>query len=85
MIGSRPSRRLDAQGLFEDFPDRYIGQRARSFNFFIAAIIVVTVAVVHSAPFVDKQPGIIVLGQVSGDVSIFDRPGPINVRLERMD
>ena len=28
-------------------------------------------------------PGIIVLGQVSGDVSIFDRPGPVNVRLER--
>jgi hypothetical protein len=31
------------------------------------------------------QPGIIILGQVSGDVSIFDRPGPVTVRLERAD
>jgi hypothetical protein len=31
------------------------------------------------------MPGIIVLGQVSGDVSIFDRPGPVTVRLERAD
>jgi hypothetical protein len=30
-------------------------------------------------------PGIIVLGQVTGDVSIFDRPGPITVRIERSD
>jgi hypothetical protein len=30
------------------------------------------------------QPGIIVLGRVTGDVSIFDRPGPVTVRLERM-
>ncbi|RWM22041.1 MAG: hypothetical protein E5X53_24340 [Mesorhizobium sp.] len=30
-------------------------------------------------------PGIIVLGQVTGDVSIFDRPGPIAVRVERTD
>ncbi len=28
-------------------------------------------------------PGIIVLGQVSGDVSIFDRPGPVTVRIEQ--
>lgn len=30
-------------------------------------------------------PGIIVLGQVTGDVSIFDRPGPVTVRVERTD
>jgi hypothetical protein len=30
-------------------------------------------------------PGIIVLGQVTGDVSIFDRPGPVTVRVERAD
>ena len=29
------------------------------------------------------QPGIIVLGRVTGDVSIFDRPGPVTVRVER--
>ena len=29
------------------------------------------------------QPGIVILGDVSGDVSIFDRPGPVTVRLER--
>jgi hypothetical protein len=29
------------------------------------------------------QPGIIILGQVHGDVSIFDRPGPVTVRIER--
>jgi hypothetical protein len=29
------------------------------------------------------QPGIIILGQVTGDVSIFDRPGPVAVRIER--
>ena len=29
------------------------------------------------------QPGIILLGQVTGDVSIFDRPGPVTVRVER--
>lgn len=28
------------------------------------------------------QPGIIILGQVTGDVSIFDRPGPVAVRVE---
>lgn len=28
-------------------------------------------------------PGIILLGQVTGDVSIFDRPGPVTVRVER--
>ena len=28
------------------------------------------------------SPGIIVLGQVTGDVSIFDRPGPVTVRIE---
>jgi hypothetical protein len=30
------------------------------------------------------QPGIILLGQVTGDVSIFDRPGPLTVRVERI-
>lgn len=30
-------------------------------------------------------PGIIVLGQIAGDVSIFDRPGPVTVRIERED
>jgi hypothetical protein len=29
------------------------------------------------------QPGIVILGQVTGDVSIFDRPGPVSVRVER--
>jgi hypothetical protein len=29
------------------------------------------------------SPGIIPLGQVTGDVSIFDRPGPVTVRIER--
>ena len=29
-------------------------------------------------------PGIIILGHVTGDVSIFDRPGPITVRVERI-
>jgi hypothetical protein len=29
------------------------------------------------------QPGIILLGQATGDVSIFDRPGPVTVRVER--
>ena len=28
------------------------------------------------------QPGITILGQVSGDVSIFDRPGPVLIHLE---
>lgn len=28
------------------------------------------------------QPGIAILGNVTGNVSIFDRPGPITVRLE---
>jgi len=31
------------------------------------------------------SPGIIILGQVTGDVLIFDRPGPVTVRLERLD
>ncbi len=30
------------------------------------------------------QPGIILLGRVTDDVSIFDRPGPVSVRVERM-
>lgn len=30
------------------------------------------------------QPGIIILGRVTGDVSIFDRPGPVTVKVERM-
>ena len=29
------------------------------------------------------QPGIILLGRATGDVSIFDRPGPVTVRIER--
>ena len=28
-------------------------------------------------------PGIIILGKVTGDVSIFDRPGPVTIRVER--
>ncbi|KQV27449.1 hypothetical protein ASC96_16835 [Rhizobium sp. Root1204] len=31
------------------------------------------------------SPGIIVLGQVTGDVSIFDRPGSVTVTLETAD
>ena len=31
------------------------------------------------------QPGIVVLGRVTDDVSIFDRPGPVTVRVERID
>jgi Cyclophilin-like family len=31
------------------------------------------------------QPGIIILGRVTGDVSIFDRPGPVTVRVERIN
>src|SRR6188472_1931269 len=31
------------------------------------------------------QPGIIILGRVSGDVAIFDRPGPVTVRVERIE
>jgi hypothetical protein len=30
------------------------------------------------------QPGIIVLGQVTGDASIFDRPGRVTVRIDRI-
>ncbi len=30
------------------------------------------------------QPGIIILGKVTGDVSIFDRPGPGTVKVERV-
>jgi hypothetical protein len=30
------------------------------------------------------SPGIIVLGRVTGDVSIFDRPGPVAIRMERL-
>ena len=30
------------------------------------------------------NPGIVILGQVKGDVSIFDRPGSITVRVERI-
>lgn len=30
-------------------------------------------------------PGIIILGRVTGDVSIFDRSGPVVVRVERAD
>jgi hypothetical protein len=31
------------------------------------------------------QPGIIILGQVIDDVSIFDRPGPVTVRISRSE
>ena len=31
------------------------------------------------------QPGIIILGQVLDDVSIFDRPGTVIVRISRAD
>jgi hypothetical protein len=31
------------------------------------------------------QPGIAILGKVTGDASIFDRPGPISVRVERVN
>ena len=31
------------------------------------------------------QPGIILLGRITGDASIFDRPGPVTVRVERAD
>jgi hypothetical protein len=30
-------------------------------------------------------PGIVILGEVKGDVSIFDRPGPVTVALERVN
>lgn len=30
------------------------------------------------------RPGIILLGRVTGDISIFDRPGPVTVRIERV-
>ena len=30
------------------------------------------------------QPGIVLLGRVIDDVSIFDRPGPVTVRVERI-
>ena len=29
------------------------------------------------------QPGIVILGRVTGDVSMFDRPGPVTIRVER--
>jgi hypothetical protein len=31
------------------------------------------------------QPGIVLLGRVTGDVSFLDRPGPVTVRVERVD
>ena len=31
------------------------------------------------------QPGIIMLGRVTGDVSMFDRPGPISIRVEQIN
>ena len=30
-----------------------------------------------------SRPGIIILGNITGDVSIFDRPGPVAVRIAR--
>ncbi len=30
------------------------------------------------------QPGIILLGRATGDISIFDRPGPVTVRIEHI-
>jgi hypothetical protein len=29
------------------------------------------------------SPGIVILGNVVGDVSVFDRPGPVRIRVER--
>ena len=29
------------------------------------------------------QPGIVILGRVEGDASIFDRPGPVTVQIDR--
>ncbi len=31
------------------------------------------------------QPGIIVLGQIDGNVAVFDRPGPVTVRVQKAD
>ena len=31
------------------------------------------------------QPGIVLLGRATGDVSFLDRPGPVTVRAERVD
>ena len=31
------------------------------------------------------QPGIVILGEVKGGAAIFDRPGPVSVRVERED
>ena len=31
------------------------------------------------------SPGIVILGRVTGDVSIFDRPGPVTLRVERLE
>lgn len=31
------------------------------------------------------SPGIVVLGQVNGDVSIFDRPGSVTVKIQRIE
>ena len=31
------------------------------------------------------QPGIVILGQVDGDASIYDRPGPITVEIKRAE
>lgn len=31
------------------------------------------------------EPGIIILGRVTGDVSIFDRPGPVTIRVQRFE
>jgi hypothetical protein len=30
------------------------------------------------------EPGIVILGKVTGDVSVFDRPGPISVQVQRV-
>ena len=31
------------------------------------------------------QPGIIILGQMQGDASVFDRPGPVTVEIKRAE
>ena len=31
------------------------------------------------------SPGIVILGRVTGDASIFDRPGPVTLRVERLE
>src|SRR5688500_1719537 len=41
--------------------------------------------VIYSGDGRVPQPGIILLGRVPDDVSVFDRPGPVTVRVERIN